>query len=285
MITKIFLDSADPNETKSALELYPELAGQTTNPSLVAKNPQVQAYKQQKGAFSLDALLGFYKETVQEIAALLPHGSVSIEVPASASSTVTELCQLAHTMFGWIPNAHIKFPITTAGLEAAKLVSAEGIRVNMTLCFSQEQAAAVYQATATTIETLKGYKNVFVSPFIGRLDDQGEKGLDLICNIQRMYDSSDHHVALLAASVRSVDHLRALLAWNVDMATIPLAVLSDWIKAGQPMTQGGAITKLRAIPYQALDLKTPDASYNIQHPLTDRGLEKFTVDWEQLLHA
>ena len=99
-------------------------------------------------------------------------------------------------MFTWIANAYVKYPCTHEGLRAAEMSVQKGIRVNMTLCFSQEQAAAVYVAT-------KGSKEpVYVSPFVGRLDDQGEDGMDLVRNIKKMYSRSDGHVHVLAASIR-----------------------------------------------------------------------------------
>lgn len=98
-----------------------------------------------------------------------------------------------------IPNAYIKYPCTAEGLKAAQMSVAAGIRVNMTLCFSQAQAAAVYAAT-------RGSKApVYVSPFIGRLDDHGKNGVDVIDNIKRMYANSDGHVLVLAASIRNLD--------------------------------------------------------------------------------
>lgn len=283
MKTKLFLDSGDPQETALAIKLLGYLDGQTTNPSLIAKNPQAIAYKQAHGVFTLEALLDFYRSIVEEISQLIPQGSVSIEVPATITTTADEMFVMGSKMFGWIPNAHIKFPTTSAGLEAAARMVAEGMRVNMTLCFSQAQAAAVYAATlATKGETLPGYKNVFVSPFIGRLDDSGVKGLDLINTIQRMYAQGDGHVALLAASIRSVDHLRALLAWGVDMATVPLAIWQVWVEQGKPETQGGAITKLRGITYENISLDLPVSTYDLVHTLTDQGIEKFNIDWQSL---
>ena len=285
MKTKLFLDSGNPEDTRVAIETLGFLDGQTTNPSLIAKNPKVQDYKTKHGAFTLPDLLAFYRDTVQAVSALIPSGSVSIEVPASATSTSDEMYALGVEMYGWIPNAHIKFPITKPGLAAAAHMSLEGKRVNMTLCFSQAQAAAVYAATSfgKKEESLLGYKNVFVSPFIGRLDDIGQKGLDLIVNTQRMYANGDHHVAILAASIRNPEHMRALLAWGVDIVTAPLNVIQAWVAAGKPMTQGGAITKLKAIPYQTLDLNQSWVAYDFFHPLTDKGLEKFREDWEGLL--
>jgi transaldolase len=124
-------------------------------------------------------------------------------------------------MFSWIPNAHVKYPCKHEGLRAAQLSVARQIRVNMTLCFSQEQAAAVYAAT-------KGSKEpVYVSPFVGRLDDHGENGIDLVKNIKNMLRDGDGHVHVLAASIRHVDHLLASFALGVELATVPAKVLGE----------------------------------------------------------
>ncbi len=100
----------------------------------------------------------------------------------------------------------------------------------MTLCFSQAQAAAVYAAT-------RGAKKgeVFVSPFIGRLDDRGENGMDLIANILKMYGKGDGHVEVLTASVRTLDHLLCAIKLGSDIITAPLAVLKEWKEKGLPM--------------------------------------------------
>jgi transaldolase len=99
-------------------------------------------------------------------------------------------------MYTWIPNAYIKYPCTHEGLRAAQMSIREGIRVNLTWYFSQDQAAAVYSAT-------KGTKApAYVSPFVGRLDDRGENGMDLVKNIREMYKPNDHHVKVLAATIR-----------------------------------------------------------------------------------
>src|SRR5262249_27404164 len=103
-------------------------------------------------------------------------------------------------MFSWIPNAYVKYPCTSEGLKAAERSVREGIRVNLTLCFSQEQAAAVYVATRGT------HAPAYVSPFISRLDDIGQNGMDFVTNIKRMFARSGH-VWVLAASIRSLAHL------------------------------------------------------------------------------
>src|SRR3989344_4919947 len=192
--TKIFLDSGDPNETRRALEELGFLDGQTTNPSLIAKNPDIQKRRAAGEVLTNDEVYSFYEGIVKEISSLIPEGSVSIEVYADHTTTTDEMLAQARAMYGWIPNpstsleagAQIKFPIVAAGLEAAEMFVREGKRVNMTLCFSQEQASAVYSAT-------QGAKrgDVFLSPFVGRLDDRKENGMDLIKNILRMYKKGD----------------------------------------------------------------------------------------------
>jgi transaldolase len=107
----------------------------------------------------------------------------------------------AQDMFTWIPNAYIKYPGTHEGLRAAHRSVEQGMRVNITLCFSQEQAAAVYAATKGTKEP------AYVSPFVGRLDDRGENGMDLLKNIKQMYAEGDGHVSVLGASIRTVPQL------------------------------------------------------------------------------
>ena len=178
--TKIFLDSGDPAETRAAFLALGFLDGQTTNPSLVAKNPETAGKK-----FSKDELISFYRKVVEEISSLIPKGSVSVEVYADALTSAEEMLKQARIFNKWISNAHVKFPTTTEGLKAAEIAVREGIKVNMTLVFSQQQAAAVYMAT-------KGAKkgDVFISPFAGRLDDIGENGMDVISNIVKMYKTA-----------------------------------------------------------------------------------------------
>lgn len=285
--TKIFLDSGDPQETRELLKLLGFLDGQTTNPSLIAKNPQAQERLAKGNKFSKEEVLSFYKDVVSEISVMIPDGSVSVEVDANASSDAEELLTQGRDMNAWIPNAHIKYPTTAAGLTAAERAVQEGIRVNMTLVFSQEQPAAVYAATrATGTPTLPGLKNVFVSPFIGRLDDRGENGMDLIKNIVQMYDASDHHVALLAASIRSYEHLLASFAYGADMVTAPLKVYKEWVEQGMQVPDQQftyQAQNLTSIPYTQLDLSKPWSTYDISHELTDKGLQKFSEDWNNLV--
>lgn len=284
--TKIFLDSGDPEETKQAIKLLGFLDGQTTNPSLIAKNPETAGKK-----FSQEELFKFYREVVEEVSSLIPEGSVSIEVYADQKTSAEDMLSQGREFFKWIPNAHIKYPTTTEGLKAAEISVKEGLRVNMTLVFSQEQAAAVYAAT-------KGAKkgDVFLSPFIGRLDDRGENGMDLISNIVTMYSASaeasadkqagDGHVEVLTASVRSLEHFLQAIKLGSDIITTPLKVLKQWVDSGLKMPDENFaynIGKLKPISYQPIDLNQKWNSYNIQHELTDKGIEKFASDWNNLI--
>lgn len=277
--TRIFLDSGDPTETRAALDLLGFLDGQTTNPTLIAKNPQAKERLAKGQKFTEPEIFAFYKKVVTEISGLLPKGFVSIEVYADAKSTADGLFAQAKKMNGWIPNAHIKYPITEAGLAAAERSVNEGMRVNMTLCFSQEQGATVYSATK------KGKRgDVFISPFVGRLDDVGENGLDLIENMVKMFRKGDKHVEVLSASVRTLEHFVRSIELGADIITAPLSVLKEWKDLGMPLvSKDTKPSKLQTIHYQEFLLTKPWRSYDFHHILTDKGLARFAEDWNNLI--
>jgi transaldolase len=184
-------------------------------------------------------------------------------------------------MFSWIPNAHIKFPLAREGLKAAEQAVKAGMRVNMTLCFSQEQAAAVYAAT-------RGAKrgNVFVSPFIGRLDDRGENGMDVISHVLKMYQKGDGHVEVLTASVRNIHHLFYALKLGSDIITAPFKVLKEWVEKGLSIPGENYVYNpgnLKSIPFKEINLTRNWSEYNIYHELTDKGMEQFSADWNNLV--
>ena len=178
----------------------------------------------------------------------------------------------------WIPNAHIKLPTTTEGLKAASLLTKQGIRVNMTLVFSQAQAAAIYSAT-------RGAKkgDVFVSPFVGRLDDRGENGMDLIKNILQMYKTGDGHVEVLSASIRSLEHFVKTIELGCDLITAPLKAYKEWVEAKKNPNFQFPISNLKPIPYEEISLDKSWQEYNISHELTDKGLEQSASDWNSLI--
>ena len=280
-MTKIFLDSGDPNETKEIISLLGGLDGQTTNPSLIAKHPDAKSRFERGDKFTRDEILGFYKDVIQELSELIPQGSISIEVYSDRNTTAEEMFNQGKEMFSWIPNAHIKFPTTQAGLSAAERLVKEGMRVNMTLCFSQEQAAAVYAAT-------RGAKkgDVFISPFVGRLDDIGVNGMELISNIIRMYQEGDGHVEVLSASVRNSNHFLYALNLDSDIITAPFKVLKEWGDLGKPVPANDFsydAGQLQPIPYLGLDLSKDWREFNIKHDLTDKGIDRFAADWNALI--
>ncbi len=281
--TRVFLDGGDPGETRDLVMRLGFLDGQTTNPTLISKNPGAKKRLERGERFTEGEILDFYRGVVEELSGLIPRGSISVEVYADASTTAEGMLRQGREMFRWIPNAHIKFPTSREGLKAAEQAVKEGLRVNMTLCFSQEQAAAVYAAT-------KGAKkgDVFVSPFIGRLDDRGENGMDLIADIITMYGNGDGHVEVLTASVRSLDHLLEALRLGSDIITAPYGILKAWGEQGLPVPGDDYRYDprgLKPIPYRKIDLGRPWERFHIRHDLTEKGMEKFSADWNSLIRS
>ncbi len=211
---KFFVDTADTTEIQELADAG-LLDGVTTNPSLIAKTGRD------------------FKQTIAEICEIVP-GPVSAEVTAmDADGMVTEGRELAKIA----KNVTIKVPLTLPGLKACKTLTSEGTMVNVTLCFSANQALLAAKAGAT-----------FVSPFIGRLDDIGLDGMDLIREIRVIYDNYDDlETDILAASIRTVGHVKDAALIGADVATVPPATLKALVK----------------------------------HPLTDKGLEAFLADWKK----
>ncbi len=275
-MSMIFLDGSDLKEMQILKQKMGTYDGQTTNPSNFVK-----ALKNEQGGllqkFSKDVLLQKYKKRVQEISAMLPTGSVSVEVYAVKDTSTQDILDQAREMNTWIPNAHIKLPIIAQGLEAAEILVKEGIRVNMTLCFTQEQAAAVYAAT-------KGAKrgDVYISPFIGRINDQKRNGVDLVKNIADMYKQGDGHVMVLAASIRNGEQLAEAIGAGADITTSYFTAVQEWVDNNKK-----SITinhdDLQSIAPSQISLDKTWQSYDISSKMTDDGLLKFANDWNALL--
>lgn len=283
--TKILVDGGDPEETRKIKALLGFVDGQTTNPTLIAKNPAIRQLIASGRRLSSREESEEYKRIVQTLSPMVDDAGVSVEVFADLNTSAERMLAQGEEMFSWIPNAYIKYPCTHEGLRAAQLSVRKNIRVNMTLCFSQEQAAAVYAAT-------KGSQDpVYVSPFVGRLDDRGDKGMDLVRNIRRMYANGDGHVHVLAASIRHLDHLLASLALDVELITAPAKLLEEWAAKEFPLPQPGFTYKgvdskgrnLKPISYEELDLSSPWDRFDIAHELTKKGIEKFVSDYESTL--
>ncbi|HLJ78849.1 MAG TPA: transaldolase family protein [Acidobacteriaceae bacterium] len=277
--SKILVDGGDPGETQHIRDLLGFVDGQTTNPTLIAKNPEVVRLVKAGQRMSESQEAAEYRKIVREISPLVGDAGVSIEVFADLNTTAEEMLRQGREMNSWIPNAYIKYPCTAQGLKAAQESVAEGLRVNITLCFSQSQAAAVYAAT-------KGAKApVYVSPFIGRLDDTGQNGMDLIANIKRMFAAGDGHVLVLAASIRNLQHLLCSFHYGAELVTVPTKVLEEWAQTGMPLPDASYSYPPagKAIDWEELDLNRPWESFDIRHELTAKGIQKFVADYRATL--
>ena len=282
---KILVDGGDPGETLTVKKLLGFVDGQTTNPSLIAKSPEIQQRIASGHSLTSKEEKDEYRKIVQAISPLVGDAGVSIEVFADLDTTAEDMLAQGKDMFSWIPNAYIKYPCTREGLRAAQLSVPHQIRLNLTLCFSQEQAAAVYAAT-------NGSKDpVYVSPFVGRLDDRGENGIDLVKNIKTMYRNGDGHVHVLAASIRHPDHLLSSFALDAELVTVPAKVIEEWAASNFPMPDQNFTYKavgangqpLKLIPYKELDLNLPWQGFDIAHELTTKGIQKFVADYRSTL--
>ena len=210
---KFFVDTADVKDIRELSEVG-LVDGVTTNPSLIMKSGRN------------------YEEVTKEICDI-------VEGPVSAEVTATDfdgMMRQADSLSKIADNIAIKVPLTMDGLRACKALSSGGQMVNVTLCFSANQALLAAKAGAT-----------FISPFIGRLDDMAIDGMDLVAEIRTIYDNYGFDTEILAASIRTVNHVRQAALIGADVVTAPPAVLRALVK----------------------------------HPLTDKGLAAFLADWEK----
>lgn len=257
------------------------LDGQTTNPALALKNSGVRARLAREKKFSSDELLDQYRDVVTRISDLIPDGSVSVGVYADQHTSLLEMSMRAEKMFSWIPNAHIKLPILPSGLSVAEWAVYRRMRVDMALCFSQVQAAAVY---AATVGAKPG--EVFLSLFIGRLYDCNTRGIDLVANILQMYRAGDGHVQVSTANVLNLGHLLDAFALGSDIVTAPASVLREWAEQGfpVPVSECPIDPLLSRISYdRTVELRRFWWNYVINNPMTDSGVEQFAADWNASL--
>ena len=211
---KFFIDTANLDEIREGSELG-LIDGVTTNPSLVAKEGDID-----------------FKERIAEICDLID-GDVSAEVTALDTEGMLEQ---GRELAGIAENVVIKCPLTWDGLKATRIFSDEGTKVNVTLCFSASQAILAAKAGAA-----------YISPFIGRLDDLSQDGMQLIRDIVRIYDNYGFETEILAASIRHPMHIVEAALAGADVSTVPFGVFKKIVK----------------------------------HPLTDKGLDDFLADWKK----
>ena len=210
---KLFLDTANVEEVRQGVK-WGVISGVTTNPSLVVKEGRD------------------FKTVVKEIAAIVK-GPTSAEV---TTLTADEMIMQGHDIASWDENVVVKLPLNEAGIEACKALSDAGVKTNVTLCFSANQAMLAALAGAT-----------YVSPFVGRLDDINEDGMQLIADIRAIFNNYGYKTQLLSASIRHPNHVYRSAMLGADVATVPFKVLSQLFR----------------------------------HPLTDAGLAKFMEDWKK----
>lgn len=275
--SRIFIDGADPKETALADVILksaglPGVEGQTTNPSLIAKSAAESLTQSRK--LSPSQAEAAYKKTVREIAQFTA-GPISIQITGNSNQNSFDMLMQARSRYGWTKQSVIKFPCTSAGLEAAEQFCREG-PVNITLVFTQEQAAAVYTATVSSKFP------VYASPFVGRLDDGHENGMEIVSNILKMYKSEgDNHVEVITSSVRTLDHLLYALKLGSPVITIPFKVLLAWKENKFILPDAGYSYRvpLPSIPYRQVALGRSWRDYDLNHPLTAAGVDKFWSDW------
>jgi transaldolase len=276
--TLIYLDGCDAKDTKEVKDSLGFLDGQTTNPTLFSKNPDVSKRLSEGKKYTNEELVERYHEEIEQIDSIIGGGSVSVEVYSDSTSRVEDLVEQGKRFAQWSKSIHVKLPATKIGLLAMKELLAEGVLVNITLCFSQSQAAAVYALS-------KNFDNVYVSPFIGRLDGIGQDGFDLIKNIHSMYQQGDGHVRILGASIRDLKALQKCLFWGIDIITAPKDVLLEWKDTvfDIPTTLEVNNTELKDIDYKNLSLNGSLDSYDLYHELTEKGQSQFAEDWNTLV--
>ncbi len=211
---KFFIDTANVEDIRKANELG-VLAGVTTNPTLIAREGKD------------------FEATIKEICSIV-NGPVSAEaVSLDAEGMIQEGKMLA----SWARNVVVKIPVTDEGLKAVKTLSRDGIKTNVTLIFTPLQALMAARAGAT-----------YVSPFIGRIDDIGYDGMEVVKDIVEIFSIHDIKSEIIAASIRNPLHVLQAAKAGADIATIPYAVIGQLLK----------------------------------HPLTDQGIERFLADWEKV---
>ena len=285
---KVFVDSCNPEDTQNAIKLLGTIDGQTTNPTLLTKNPEIQKYLATGKKLKLSELLKMYKEAIQEIEKHT-NGAISVEVYADWETKAETMLEQAEEMKTWGKNIYLKFPTIPEGLKAARAFTLGGGHVNMTLVFDTYQAAAVYSATRQTEGA------AFVSPFVGRWDDRGYYGLGLIKDIRNMYDrfeiernSKTCHVEILSASLRNLDHILGSIALGADILTAPMSAYKLWAEAGKPMPEIAPIKPdhLKELPNPNIEYDAEFTEYKIdkiEDGLLNQGLMKFAKDWNGVI--
>lgn len=298
-MTHFILDSGDPDEYReiSALanEHNSQLWGGTTNPSLIAKKLTGRKISSQKEAFDLQ------KAIVQEIATIVP-GAVSGEVYADKGTTAEQMIEQGREIASWGERIVVKLPTTIEGFKARTILRKENILTNNTLVFSQEQIAAICLHEQLVVKEFGPRNNEwppFISPFIGRLDDIGENGMDLVRLGMQIKSKFSVPTWMLAASIRTTAHFTLSLIAGVELITVPAKTFKEWFalpdeqKVAMDTSYQQTLTAIRAYSFpESLSNLTTTGEFiqalmskklDISHHLTDKGIERFASDWNKLI--
>lgn len=297
---KYLLDSGDPDEYRHVADLAKqkgeELWGSTTNPSLIAKK-----LAGQKATFE-EAFFKLQKSLIDEILTIVP-GAVSAEVYASPTSTAEEMIEQGRVIATWHDRVVVKLPTTLEGFKARTELRKEGITINNTLVFSQQQSFAISLHEKIMKEHYGPARSglpSFISPFLGRLDDKGEDGLSFLKHatetMHKVFGTDT--TWMLAASIRTPRHFKASIECGCEMITSPAKVYDEWLTMSEEDKNAIALEapELKEIPLwepseELKSISTVDDFFkaieegklDITHPLTDAGIERFVSDWQAIL--
>lgn len=301
-ITKFLLDSGDPDEyleiAKLAKEKGSELWGATTNPSLIAKKLTGQR-------ISKNDALRLQKEIVMEILDIVP-GAVSAEVYADEKTTAEEMITQGNDIATWHERVVVKLPTTLTGLKARTELRKNKIKINNTLVFSQQQIFAICKHEELIQKKYGPTEDLtppFISPFLGRLDDIGEDGMQLVENGLKIRDlfiaKTPFAIWMLASSIRSAAHIKRIITAKSDIMTAPAKSYREWFalsfeeqknfdsmsyaKTYKPIPYWTPPEELLAISsMEALMQVIETGKLDIIHPLTEKGIIRFAQDWNAL---
>jgi transaldolase len=302
-MTKLLLDSGDIREYREIASLAKnnnsEIWGATTNPTLIAKTLSGKKLSQ-KEAIELQ------KEIIMEILEIVP-GAVSAEVYADEGTAGEEMVAQGEEIATWGERVYIKLPTTIEGFKARTTLRQKNIQINNTLVFSQPQILAITLHEQIMKDANTQNKNnwpPFISPFVGRLDDKGKNGMQLIENglkITNQFKSSGKSLAwILASSIRTPEHMKRCFSLDVDLITAPASALKEWfmltVDQKEEIDTSVANKALADIPYwqpskELLEIKTIEGfnraleskTLDISNDLTDAGLRKFARDWKNII--
>lgn len=297
-MTKFILDSGDSDEYREiaalAKEKGSELWGGTTNPSLIAKKLAGQRVTPAEA-------IQHQKEIILELASIVP-GAVSAEVYADMLTTAEQMIEQGRDIATWHERVFVKLPTTIEGFKARTVLRREGIPINNTLVFSQEQIFAIclHEEIIQREYQVKNLWPPFISPFVGRLDDLHFDGMDLVADGMTIKKIFNAQLWMLEASVRMIEDFKRGLQLRSELITAPAKVYREWFALSDeerrkihPQEHEESLNRIPTWDSPMALLATQNMEdfmqllesgvLNINHPLTDKGILRFNEDWSAIL--